>query len=294
MAEEIGLIGIGLVGSALAGHLLKAGFGVVGHDIDPARNEVLRELGGTAVDSPAAVASRCRRIVLSLMNPDIVETVLFGANGVMSAPTPPHIIVDTSTGTPDASRGFAESLAKQGVAYIDTPISGSSDQVVKGAAVILAAGDPDAVDACHDLFDAIGKKTLLVGSSGSGAAAKLATNLVLGLNRLALAEGLVFAQAVGLDGGAFMELIRATPAYSVAVDVKGEKLLRRDYTPHSKASQHLKDLTLIRTLASAAETGLPLATLHAELLQRLVDDDQGDLDTCAVIEVLRNARSASS
>lgn len=289
MAESIGLIGIGLVGGAIAGHLLNAGYHVVGRDIDPARNAHLQALGGTAVATPRNVAADCRRVILSLMTPDIVAEVLDGENGLLSAPTPPPIVIDTSTGTPDASRDFAERLAARGVTYIDAPISGSSAQIIEHKGVFLAAGERATIDACRDLLDAICAMTIVVGPSGSGATAKLATNLVLGLNRLALAEGLVFAEAAGLDGRTFMDLVRNTPAYSVAVDVKGEKLLKRDYTTQSKVSQHLKDLRLIQALAEPAGQTLPVAKLHAELLTRLVDLGNGDLDTCAVIETLRHA-----
>jgi 3-hydroxyisobutyrate dehydrogenase-like beta-hydroxyacid dehydrogenase len=288
MTEPVGLIGIGLVGSALARHFLDSGIEVIGFDIDPERNAGLEALGGTVASSPRQVAEHCRRVVLALMSPEIVDEVLNGEQGLLRAETPPRFVIDVSTGIPEAARRFADDLTALGGSYIEAPISGSSRQIASRQAVVLAAGDAEAVEACRDLLDVIADRTIMVGPVGNGAAAKLATNLVLGLNRLALAEGLVFAEAAGLDGRLFMDLVRDTPAYSRAVDAKGEKLVNRDYSTQSKVSQHLKDLSQIRAIAEQAGQPLPLAAVHAELLDRLVAEGQGDLDTCAVIEAVRN------
>jgi 3-hydroxyisobutyrate dehydrogenase len=287
--EEIGLVGIGLVGEALAEHLIGAGFGVVGCDIDPARRAVLKALGGIAVERPVEIAQRCRRIFLALMTSKIVGDVIEGSDGLLSTPARPQFIIDTSTGDPIPTEAMAKRLAGKKIGYLDAPISGSSQQIRDGKGVFMVGGDDGSFAACRDLLGVIGEKIIHVGPSGSGARAKLATNLILGLNRMALAEGLVFAERLGLDLPAFLDLVRETPAYSVAVDAKGEKMLNEDFSPQAKVSQHHKDLSLILDHAERLGQELPLSRAHRDVLGGLMDRGDGDLDVSAVIKALRNS-----
>lgn len=285
--EEVGLIGIGLVGKALAEHLLGAGFRVVGCDIDPGCRAALERMGGIPVARPAEVAERCGRVFLSLMTSAIVAEVVEGPEGLLAAPARLRCIIDTSTGEPEATEALARKLAVRKIGYLDATISGSSQQIREKRGVFMVGGDAEWFVACRDLMSVIAQKVFHVGPVGSGAKAKLATNLILGLNRMALAEGLVFAERLGLDLSSFLELVKETPAYSVAVDVKGRKMLEGDFTPQAKVRQHHKDLTLILEEAQRNGLDLPLARVHREILGRLISEGDGDLDACAVIKALR-------
>ncbi len=287
MAESIGLIGLGLVGSALAELLLAHGYGVVGHELDAGRNTALADRGGEAVDSPAEVAARCDRVVLSLMTTDIVRQVVEGQRGLLSAARPPSCIVDTTTGDPVETEALASRLAAQGLAYLDATISGSSEQIRRREGTLLVGATPDDFARHQDLLAAVSHRVYHLGPPGSGCRAKLASNLVLGLNRLALAEGLVFAERLGLDLSAFLEVIRNSPAYSVAVDAKGQRMIDGDFAPAARLRQHLKDVELILDYAERAGQPLPLSAIHRELLADAVDAGDGDLDNCAVIRQLR-------
>jgi 3-hydroxyisobutyrate dehydrogenase-like beta-hydroxyacid dehydrogenase len=289
--EPIGLIGVGLVGSALAEHLLARGYPVVGYDRDAGRQRWLRDQGGRTADCPAAVADSCRRIVLSLLTSAVVLEVVEGPRGLLSAATRPQTIIDTTTTDPEQTECLAARLRQHGVALVEATISGSSRQIRERQALFLTAGDPAAVTAAADLLAAMAERTLYVGPSGSAARAKLATNLVLGLNRLALAEGLVFAECLGLDLTAFLDILRASPATSAAVDSKGAKMIAADFAPESRVRQHRKDLTLIMDYASRCGQSLPLAQVHLDVLDRLIEDGAGEQDTAAVIcELRRRAR----
>ena len=287
MKENIGLVGIGLVGTALAEHLLAAGFGVVGFDVDAARCTRLEELGGRAVDGPAAVADASRRVLLSLMTTDIVEKVVEGRGGLLAGQAAPRCIIDTTTGDPDRTAALAERLARRSVPYLDATISGSSRQIRDRQALFMVGGAKDAFDACADLFNAVTEKAVHLGPSGSGSKAKLASNLILGLNRLALAEGLVFAEALGLELEPFLELLKRSPAYSVAMDVKGHKMLSGDFAPQAKIAQHHKDVTIILDYAGKAGVKLPLTQTHLALLAAAIQAGDGELDNAAVIRQIR-------
>jgi 3-hydroxyisobutyrate dehydrogenase-like beta-hydroxyacid dehydrogenase len=280
----IGLIGLGLVGSALAERFLAAGFRVAGFDIDRARGEELYSRGGAVADSAADVARAARRIVLSLPDSQTVRQVVAGLRPALA---PGTIVVDTTTGDPEPTAALGGELAEGGIAYIDATIAGSSAQVRAGAAVVIAGGDAATIAACGDLFAAFGTHVFPVGPCGSGARMKLVVNLVLGLNRAVLAEGLALAAACGLDGAAALEVLRAGPAYSRAMDAKGAKMLSGDFAPQARLGQHLKDVQLILKMGHDCRARLPFSTLHRELLERLAAEGCRDADNSAIIRAFR-------
>ena len=289
--ERIGLIGVGLVGTALAENLLAAGFRVVGYDIVPEQCRRLEELGGEAASGPADVARRCRRVVLSLMTTEIVCEVVEGSGGLLDAGPPPTHVIDTTTGDPDATMALAERLAARNVAYLDATLSGSSRMIRERRGVFMVGGDLAAFDACRDLLDATAEKVFYLGPAGSGAKGKLASNLILGLNRAALAEGLVFAERLGLDLPAFLELLKQSPARSAQMDAKGDKMLSGEFTPQSRIAQHHKDVALILEYAAKTGQALPLSKTHLGLLTAAIEAGDADLDTSAIIKELRRQRS---
>jgi 3-hydroxyisobutyrate dehydrogenase-like beta-hydroxyacid dehydrogenase len=198
--------------------------------------------------------------------------------------------MDTTTGEPAQSAALGERLAARGVRYLDAPISGSSEQTRRGEATVIVGGPRETFEACADLWRVMGAKTFHVGPCGSAARMKLITNLVLGLNRAALAEGLAFAEALGVSPAAALEVMTGSNAYSRAMDVKGRKMVERDFTVQARLSQHLKDVRLMLQAAGEAGVALPLADTHRRLMELAEAAGLGDLDNCAIIEILRKPR----
>ncbi len=287
-SPPLGLVGVGLLGSVLAERLVAGGFALLGFDLDAARLEAFRALGGHAAADAREIFQRCNRVLLSLPSHKEV-TALISAH--LDALRPGAILIDTTTGDPSMSATLARDLAAHGAAYLDATVSGSSAQVREGLAVMMVGGDIAAYTACADIFSCLGGGTFHTGPSGSGARMKLATNLVLGLNRAALAEGLAFARGLGLDPAQALAIMRAGPAYSRVMDRKGEKMLRGDFTPEARLSQHLKDVRLILEHGHAAGLALPLSTAHRALLERAEAAGLGALDNSALIRVLEGGPS---
>jgi len=279
--RRVGIIGLGLVGSALAERFLHAGFVVTGFDIDPARSAALVALGGTAADTAAAAAKAGATLVLSLPDSNIVERVL--ADIVSELPTG-TLIVDTTTGDPARTAAVGEQCHGRGVHYLDATIVGSSEQVRDGAVTVLVGGETDIFEECADLFATFCGEMFHLGSWGAGSRMKLVVNLVLGLNRAVLAEGLSFAKACGIDLAETLRVLQSGAAYSRVMDTKGSKMIDGDFTPQARLSQHLKDVRLI--LATAADHGatVPLSQLHRELLERVQAAGFGDADNAAIIK----------
>jgi len=287
MTKKIGLVGIGLVGTAMAESLLGAAFELVGFDIDVERCAEFEKLGGKPAGSPAEVAGQVEYVILSLPDSKAVRQAVEGPSGLLEAEPLPTYIIDTTTGDPDETMTLAERLAQRDITMLDATISGSSRQVRDRVAVFMVGGDKAAFEKCHDIFAALSEKAFYVGPSGHGAKAKLAGNLILGLNRLALAEGLVFAEKLGLDPPAFLELLKATPAYSAIMDIKGEKMLRGDFTAQARIRQHHKDVSLILEYAEKTGQELPLSKVHLDVLDKAIAAGDADLDNAAVIKQLR-------
>ncbi len=289
-AGPVGLVGLGLVGHALAARLAAAGCEVMGHDHRDAARAAWAEGGGRLAASPAELAQGCRRIVLAVFDSAGVIEVIEGPQGLLEGAAP-AVIVDCSTGDPDALQALAARLALRGVDFIEAPLSGSSRQIAAGQATMLLGGDAAAIGRQGSLLDVLAPLRVHVGGAGMGARAKLATNLVLGLNRAALAEGLVFAEHLGIAPQTFLDLVLATPARSDAALIKGPSMVHGDFTPQSRIRQHLKDLQLMLEQARAAGQDLPLSRVHATLLQAAVQAGDGDLDNAAIIRQIRRHKT---
>ena len=280
----MGLIGLGLVGSALAERLLGAGKRVVGWDLDPERVAALRQSGGEGAEAGQDVFSGCRRVLLSLPSHREVAAVVQSAGASLR---PGITIIDTTTGDPASTEQLALGLGDRGTTYLDATISGSSAQVRTGSVTLMVGGDPEAFAASADIFEAIGRQTFHTGPPGTGAKMKLVTNLVLGLNRAALAEGLAFAESLGLDLPLSLAVMRGSAAYSRMMDTKGERMIHADFAPDARLSQHLKDVRLIVDIGRHAGLPMPFSAAHRAVLEDAEAAGCGELDNSSIIKVLR-------
>jgi 3-hydroxyisobutyrate dehydrogenase-like beta-hydroxyacid dehydrogenase len=273
------------MGMALAERLRNGGFDVWGSDIDPARNELLAAAGGKVATNVADISSACGRILLSLPDSDVVEAVLADMGPSLIAG---RIIIDTSTGDPERAVAMGRRLAERGIDYLDATISGSSQQVREGQAVVLAGGPAATFEKCQDLFRLLARRWFHLGPCGRGSQMKLVTNLVLGLNRAALAEGLWLGKVLGLDPQVVLTVLRESMAYSRIMDTKGEKMIRGDFAPQARLSQHHKDVRLMLAAAARAGTDLPLTQAHARLLELAESAGYGAQDNSAILRAFEH------
>ena len=284
--KSVGMIGLGLMGTALTQRLLDAGYAVWVHNRTREKADPLVARGARWADNPLAV---CDRVLISLYTTDTVEEMLeqFGA-----ALRPGQILIDTTTGAPEQTARLGARLAACGVQYLDAPISGSSEQTRRGEVTTIVGGARETFDVCRDLFDRWSAHTIYAGPCGCGAKMKLVSNLVLGLNRAALAEGLVFAEAIGLEAESALQVLMGSMSYSRIMDTKGRKMIEGNFRAQARLSQHLKDVRLILEAASEAGQALPLSDVHRRLLEAAVAAGLGDEDNCAVIEAVRQCKSS--
>jgi 3-hydroxyisobutyrate dehydrogenase-like beta-hydroxyacid dehydrogenase len=285
--SPVAIIGLGLMGDVYAQRLLDAGIAVSGYDVDPARRARLAEIGGRPADTIAALAKPSRCILIAVFNTaqveDVIENHLLPALGEGSNKT----VAVLSTCDPDEVAALAARVVPRGIRYLDVPVSGTSDQVRRGDGVALIGGDKAMAEELAPIFDALFARRFHVGKIGDGGRAKLAVNLILGLNRLALAEGLVFAERMGLDPAAFLEVAKGSASYSQVMETKGPKMVRGDFSPEGRVKQTLKDAHMM--LDQGAALGQPLHSLqvHADTLEACVKAGEADLDNSAIIKEVR-------
>ncbi|MCC6536175.1 MAG: NAD(P)-dependent oxidoreductase [Bryobacterales bacterium] len=270
MAARIGLIGAGLLGSALAERFDAFDYKVEAYDTVPGR--------GT-VPTIADAVRGADFVVLCLPDSHIAASVV----GQLALLLQPHqLVIDTTTGEPTEMEANAQRLAR----YVDATVAGSSQVVREGQAVVTAGGTNVDIAAAHPLLATFAARIFHAGPCGAGARMKLVVNLALGLQRAVLAEALAFAEATGVDPALALDVLRAGPAYSRAMDHKGARMLERRWDkPDARLRQHHKDVRLILAEAAAHGLALPLSELHHRLLDQAEAAGFADADNSAIYEV---------
>jgi 3-hydroxyisobutyrate dehydrogenase-like beta-hydroxyacid dehydrogenase len=281
----IGIIGLGLMGAALSARLIEAGIAVLGFDIDSMACDRFTANGGMVSASVHELAARARAIIVAVYDGEQVEALFDDIGNGASDPHP--ALICTTTCTPDQINRLARRAAVARIPFVEAPISGTSAEVRDGSAVALIAGETSALESLAPLLDTLCPRRLRVGAIGDASRTKLAINLILQNNRAALAEGIAFAECLGLDGHAFLAAAQQSAAYSRVMDTKGEKMLARDFRPQSHIAQTLKDAELILAEAAQRALHLPMTSVQAGLLRAAIELEGPDCDSAAVIEAIR-------
>ncbi|MBT5707422.1 MAG: NAD(P)-dependent oxidoreductase, partial [Verrucomicrobia bacterium] len=197
---------------------------------------------------------------------------------------PGQIVIDCSTGEPDAMANLGAWLRSHEVDYLDATVAGNSVETRRGDVLALVGGNDATFKQCRPFFDCFAKESFLLGPNGYGARMKLVFNLVLGLHRAVLGEALGFAQKLDIPQSTAMDILKKGSTYSYVMDNKGEKILKQDFSPQAKLSQHLKDVRLMLELGERYGAHLPLSTEHQTLLESLQTEGLGDLDNSAIVK----------
>jgi 3-hydroxyisobutyrate dehydrogenase-like beta-hydroxyacid dehydrogenase len=292
----VGIVGNGLLGSAMAETLIAAGYHVMGFDVQPDCRARLKQLGGESTDNADQIFERCRTVLLSLPDSRIVGQLL----SEIASLSPGHLIIDTTTGSPEASKEIGRRLSESSVEYLDATVLGSSEQARRRDVVTMVGGTAVAYQQAAPILDCFSSRRFHIGPWGCGSRAKLIVNLVLGLNRAVLAEGLTLAAASGMDQSLMLEILRSGAAASRVMDTKGRKMIESDFDPpQARLDQHWKDVRLILELGRSVGLPLPLSELHNQLLSKASSLGFGALDNSAIIRAFshemppENGRSTS-
>ena len=295
MSKRIAVVGVGLMGSSLARHLVSAGYPVIVHDLDPAKVEALVKQGAKRARAADQIAAEVDVIMLSLPNSHVVNDVLTNSLKLFETGHKGLIVVDTSTPDPDLSAQMAARLRERGIEMLDGTISGTSEMFAEKNAIFMVGGAAPAFKECEPIFLAASKEAFHMGANGAGANTKLVVNLVLSLNRMALAEGLTLAAKAGLDQAQALTVLKKSAAASRAMDQKGDRMVRRNFLkPASTLSTSYKDSRLILALGAKLDCPLPLMSLYVQALASEVAKGKTSLDPATIIDFYRDLANIRS
>ena len=232
--ETVGFIGLGIMGKPMATNLLRAGFPVTVHNRSQASVEALVQLGAARANSPAEVASASEIIITMVPDTPDVESVVLGPRGVKEGSRPGQLFIDMSTINPIASRQLARALAANGVTMLDAPVSGGEKGAIDGTLSIMVGGEAGGVGRAGPVFRAMGKTITHIGPIGAVGFTKLANQIIVAVNLMAISEALVFGRKAGIDPRRMVQALSGGLAGSKCLEMKSEKMLTGEFAPGFK------------------------------------------------------------
>jgi len=285
--ERVGVAGLGTMGAAMAANLLRAGFPLTVWNRTAERAEPLRAAGAAVAATPRDLAAATDIVVTCLSDTPDVEAVLFGPDGILAGGRQGSLVIDCSTISPSATRGFAARLAERGIGFVDAPVSGGSEGAQKGTLTIMVGGETAAVERAQPILAAIGTTITHMGPIGSGQATKAVNQVIISGTYLGVAEGLVLAMQAGLDVQKVVSALSGGAAQSWVLANRSGRMLENDYPLGFKVSLHRKDLGIALELAREVGAALPVTGLTAEIENGLVRRGHGADDISAVARAIR-------
>jgi 3-hydroxyisobutyrate dehydrogenase-like beta-hydroxyacid dehydrogenase len=279
---RVAFLGLGIMGRAMAANLVKAG-----HEVTVWNRTSGKEVeGARAAASPAEAAQGVEVVWLCVSDTAAVENVLFGADGVEQSLTEGMLIADSSTISPSATRKFAERVARKGVQYVDSPMTGSKAGAESGTLLFMIGGHEQAVEKLKPLYAAMGKKIFRMGETGKGQSAKLVMNLQIALIYEGFAEALTLAAKLGVDAEQLGALINSSMVKSGVIEYKLPFVLGRDFSANFPLRLMRKDIRLALEAAKEARVKLPGLETVEEIYDVAIEEGHADLDYAATLLLL--------
>jgi 3-hydroxyisobutyrate dehydrogenase-like beta-hydroxyacid dehydrogenase len=285
--ERVGLVGLGIMGTAFSSNLLRNGFDVVGYDVAADRMDELEAAGGASAESPAAVAAQCEAVITALPSVNAFDEVVAGGDGLAAGARPGLTLIEMSTFPLEAKETARAALEPSGVAVIDAPVSGTGLQAAAAEVVIYASGDAGAIEVAGPIFAAIGKQTFDLGPFGNGSRMKFLANLLVSVHNLATAEAFVLGMKAGLDPQQIQDVLSAGVGSSRIFEIRGPMMVADTYEPAAaRMKMFIKDVGVITDFARSLGVPTPLLDASRPLYEEAVEAGLGEQDAAALCTLL--------
>jgi 3-hydroxyisobutyrate dehydrogenase-like beta-hydroxyacid dehydrogenase len=284
--QRMGFIGIGLMGSQMSRRILEAKYPLTVWNRKKEKAGALITAGAKWADSPKAVAQASDVVITMVTDSAASEEVICGKSGVLEGAHPGLVLIDMGSIAPEMSRSIAERARAKGIPMLDAPVTGNPKVASEGKLGIMVGGPKETFDACLPIFEKMGVKIIHVGENGKGTTLKLINNLIMGVAIEAVAEALVLAAKAGIDPQKVLEITSVGGARTGAMETRGPRMIKHDFTPHFSISNMHKDLSGALKLAEEVGVSLPATSIAREILRAAKSQGKGDLDSCSVITVL--------
>lgn len=287
MGRKVGIIGLGIMGTAVSINLIKAGYQIVGYDILEERLKTLEINGGFRKKSCREVAEQADVVITSLPGMDALKAVVHEKDGLLSARAKGLPVIETSTLTLRAKQEACTALESVGIDLLDCPVSGTGAQALVKDIVLYASGSPETYNRCLPLFDGFSRKTYYVGKFGMGTKMKLIANLLVTIHNVSAAEAFVLGMKAGLDPKLIHTAISDGGGSSRMFEVRGPLMVEGKYDePTMKLDLHQKDIDIISDFAKELRCPTPLLSASAQIYTAALAKGMAKLDTGAVCAVL--------
>lgn len=283
--QQIGFIGLGIMGKPMARNLLKAGYPLVVYNRRRSPMEELAGEGASIAKSPREVAQQSEVVITCVSDSPDVEAIVLGNDGIIEGAKPGTLYIDMSTIAPATARKVYQALQARGVDALDAPISGGDIGAQQGTLSIMVGGDESAFQRALPILEVMGKNIVYIGAAGAGQVTKACNQIVVSLTLQAVAEALTFARKSGVDGAKVREALLGGFAQSRILEVHGQRMLEGHFQPGFKLNLHRKDMNIV--LQTGREIGLPLlgTAQVTNLMDALLAQGKGELDNSALIMV---------
>jgi len=286
MPKNIGIIGIGMLGKAVAQHLLSCGYKVTIYNRSKNKTITLEENGAKVVESPKKVAESSDLVFTILTNADAVKQVSFEENGIIHGKKNDLVVADISTIDPIASVEIAKKFEEFDITMLDTPVMGGPNVAIDGKLVLMASGNKEKFEAFRDVFETVASKIFYLGKNGTAHTVKLAMNLQIAMLALALSEGITLIKSASIEPEVFLRILNSTYFKTGMSEKKAYKMIKNSFKPTFTLRNLKKDLDTISQTTKSYGLNLPLTTMANKIYENAVETGFGELDYTGILAFL--------
>ena len=287
---RVGIIGTGMLGSAVGLHLLDSGFELTAYNRTKSKTIELAKKGAITVDFPKDVAKSSDVVITIVKNADAVKDVSFGNNGIVEGRHDGLVVADMSTINPVESKIIAKKFSEHGITMLDIPVMGGPNVAIDGKLVMMASGDKIIFEKHRKVFDTISNQIFFLGEVGTAHAVKLAMNIQIALLALGISEGITLARGANVDPEIFLKILNSTYFKTGMSENKAYKMIKGSFEPTFTLTNLKKDLDTINEAAGAFGVNLPISAKANEIFQKAVDAGFGDLDYTAILAYIKQLK----
>ncbi len=285
--KKIGIIGLGMLGNAVALHLVDSGYEVTAYNRTKEKTTELKEKGATIVESPKKVAENSELVIIVVKDADAVKQVSFDNNGIANGNHEKLIVADMSTIDPSESKNISKQFLDSGITKLDIPVMGGPNVAITGDLVMMASGNREGFDRCKEVLNTVSNKVFFLGESGVANSIKLAMNLQITMLAMALSEGIMLVKKLDADPKIFLEILNSTYFKTGMSEKKAYKMIEGKYDTTFTLSNLKKDITTITNATKSLGVELPMINKAEEVYENAIKEGFGDIDYTGIIEYIK-------
>ena len=285
--KKIGIIGMGMLGNAVALHLLDSGFEVTVYNRTKEKTTQAREKGAKVVTSPKEIAENSELIITVVKDAAAVKEISFEKDGIIEGKHEKLIVADMSTIDPTESKNISRKFQEHNIHKLDIPVMGGPNVAISGNLVMMVSGNKESFDHCKNVFEKIANKVFFLGESGVAHSVKLAMNLQITMLALALSEGIIFMKKANVDPKIFLEILNSTYFKTGMSEKKAFKMVDSKYDATFTLSNLKKDISTITSAAESLGIELPMIKKAEQVYENAVKEGFGEIDYTGIIEYIK-------